>query len=177
MNLGSYLRVYLLVGGALILAGAIGAIAAANLVPSSGLGEQSVPIAINDLKPSACAGIIVTDLVTGGGSLSGSNQNDLILGGPGDDIIDGRPGDDCILGGGGNDLLYGHQGNDVLIGGPGDDILYGGPGDDILIGGPGYDICDGGPGSDICDLSCDEMVNCSPGSVYLPYLLLAQLYR
>ena len=112
---------------------------AANLVPGSRIGRGLVSITANDLKPAECAGITVTRLVVGSGTINASNANELILGSSGADTIDGRAGDDCILGGGGNDTIQGGAGLDVLLGGPGDDSLDG--------GGPPGDICYGGPGT------------------------------
>jgi len=106
---------------ALIVASVITAVAAANTVPPSRLTDQSTPIAANDLKPSACTAINLTAIVTGSGTIKGTNANELILGGPNADTIDGKAGTDCILGGGGDDNITGGGGADVCIGGPGTD--------------------------------------------------------
>lgn len=142
----------------LVALGLSAASAAANLVPVTWLGESRRTITPNDLKPAACAAVSLSNLITGSGTLNGTNNNDLILGSPGADTINGRQGGDCILGGGGNDVIYGFVGNDVLLGGPGDDTLYGNQGDDVLIGGDGYDTCVGGGGADIFDPSCEVQV-------------------
>jgi Ca2+-binding RTX toxin-like protein len=99
------------------------AVAATNTVPPTRVDSRSVFFDINHLKPAACAGITVTNLVTGSGALTGSEGNDLILGGPGADEINGLGGSDCILGGGGDDLINGGDGNDICIGGPGSDAF------------------------------------------------------
>ncbi len=142
----------------LLLLSAGVAASAANVVPPTWLGESRFAVTANALKPEACAALSLSNLVVGSGILNGTNNNDLILGSPGNDVIRGNRGGDCILGGGGNDTLYGDQGNDVLIGGPDDDVLYGDQGGDVLIGGGGYDICDGGRGggADSFD-SCEEI--------------------
>lgn len=142
----------------LVALGLSAASAAANLVPVTWLGESRRTITPNDLKPAACAALSLSNLITGSGTLNGTNNNDLILGSPGADTINGRQGGDCILGGGGNDVIYGFIGNDVLLGGPGDDTLYGDQGDDVLIGGDGFDICYGGGGADIFDPSCEVQI-------------------
>jgi len=108
---------------ALVLATVMSAMAAANSVPKSGLGEISRSITPDELKPPACDSIHVTNLIVATGAISGTAANDLILGGPGADTISGEGGNDCILGGGGDDQLYGGSGTDVCIGGGGSDIL------------------------------------------------------
>lgn len=62
-------------------------------------------------------------LVSGSGTLTGTDGNDLILGSPGADIIDGNGGNDCIVGGGGDDSLNGNNGNDVCLGGLESNVL------------------------------------------------------
>src|SRR5262249_30629706 len=121
----------------LLLASVMSAMAATNIVARSGLGETSRSITVNDLKPSKCAGLNLSNLVTGNGNINGTLQNDLILGSAGADTIDGGGGNDCILGGGGNDTLIG------------------GSGTNTLIGGGGTDICVGIPGIDTFDASCE----------------------
>ncbi len=112
----------------LILAGTIGAVAAANTVPPSRLTDQSRPITANDLKPPECAALNLTNVIVcpaGGGACSGSKARNLILGSPNVDRISGRGGNDCILGGGGDDTLDGGGGRgDVCIGGPGIDSFF-----------------------------------------------------
>ncbi|MBU4457044.1 MAG: hypothetical protein KKA65_06095 [Nanoarchaeota archaeon] len=109
---------------ALILASVITAVAAANTVPPSRLTNQSRPITANDLKPPQCAALNLTAIVVGNGVFSGTNANELILGGPNADTIDGRAGKDCILGGGGDDYIDGGAHTDVCIGGPGNDTFF-----------------------------------------------------
>jgi len=94
---------------------------AANTVPASNLGSSSVAITANTLKPAACNGITLTNIVIGNTGTAGA---DLLLGSAGVDNMDGLAGDDCILGGGGNDNLRGSQGTDVCIGGPGVDTFH-----------------------------------------------------
>jgi len=107
----------------LIAASVASAFAAGINVPSSNIGQQSIPITAEDLKPSACAALYPTNIVRGSGALTGTAGNDLIIGGAGADTIDGLGGNDCILGGGGDDLLIGNDGSDVCLGGLGYDIF------------------------------------------------------
>ena len=78
------------------------------------------PIGPNDLKPTECAALMLTNLVIGTG---GTNNADLVLGGPGLDTLNGNAGDDCLVGGGGVDTLDGGTGTDVCIGGPALDVF------------------------------------------------------
>jgi Ca2+-binding RTX toxin-like protein len=107
----------------LIIASVATALAATNIVPSTRVTSQIFSVSANDLKPSACAGLNLTDIISGSGTITGTSGNDLILGGPGNDTINGMGGDDCILGGGGNDTIDGGDGTDVCIGGPGTDTF------------------------------------------------------
>lgn len=107
----------------------------ANLV--IGIGSSAAP------DPSALAGA-----TAGNDILTGSNQDDFILGLGGDDILNGGGGNDRIEGGDGDDTLDGGSGNDILLGGKGDDILDGGDGNDLLLGNQGADLLTGGSGKD-----------------------------
>lgn len=91
-------------------------------------------------------------------SIIGTPGNDTILGLAGNDFIDGRDGndvlfgnegDDTLLGGTGSNRLVGGDGNDSLVGGTGGDLLQGGAGNDTLTGGGGLDTLDGGTGNDL----------------------------
>jgi Ca2+-binding RTX toxin-like protein len=93
---------------------------AANTVPASNVGSSSTAITANTLKPAACNGITLTNLVIGN---NGTNAAELILGSAGADTMNGGNGDDCILGGGGIDAIAGGGGTDVCIGGPGVDTF------------------------------------------------------
>jgi len=108
---------------ALIVVSIATAFAAGITVPSSNIGNQSIPVTAEDLKPSACDGITLTQIISGSGTLTGTSGNDLIIGSSGADTIDGLGGDDCILGGGGDDSLNGSDGSDVCLGGPENDIF------------------------------------------------------
>ena len=107
----------------LILVSSVTAVAATNTVPATRVTDQIRSVGVNDLKPSACAALSLTNLIIGAGTINGTNGNDLILGSSSIDTIDGLDGDDCILGGGGDDLITGGPGTDVCIGGPGIDTF------------------------------------------------------
>jgi Ca2+-binding RTX toxin-like protein len=117
------IRILVLGLAALAIINLVTAFAAINTVQATNVAHQTISVGINELKPSTCAGWFLTNLVTGSGSITGTEGNDLILGGPDIDMIDGLGGDDCILGGGGDDQITGGDGNDICIGGPGTDTL------------------------------------------------------
>lgn len=103
------------------------ATAANNVVPVTHLTEQSIAVTANALKPAACSALTLTALLAcppGGGSCSGTDANELVIGSTADDDIDAGKGDDCILGGGGNDSIRGEQDLDVCLGGPGTDSFH-----------------------------------------------------
>ena len=81
-----------------------------------------------------------------GRTITGTDADQMILGGPNDDTIFARAGDDIVLGNDGNDRLngeigfdnlYGGRGNDRLIGGTQNDNAYGQDGNDVLMGDSG----------------------------------------
>jgi hypothetical protein len=135
----------------LIILGAGSALAAANIVPPTSIGEYFGPaITPNDLKPPECSAIHVDQITAGSGIINGTASNNLILGSAGPDTITAsnqgsRWLTNCIVGGAGNDRIYGSKK---------DEIILGGPGDDYIDGGGGYDICYGGGGN-------DTFVNCA----------------
>ena len=137
--LGRLVRLCVAAFGALILASGISAYAAANSVPRSKVADYRTAITANALKPAECAGISLSNVITGRGELSGTNGNDLLLGSSIADEIRGDEGNDCIVGGAGEDDLRGNSGNDVLLGGPDSDRLRGGGGSDICYRGAGND--------------------------------------
>ncbi len=107
----------------LILVSITSAFAAGISVPSSNVGQQSIPVMAEDIKPPACDALYLTNTVSGSGTLTGTTANDLIIGSSGVDTIDGLGGYDCILGGGGDDIITGGEGTDVCLGGPGNDTF------------------------------------------------------
>jgi trimeric autotransporter adhesin len=96
------------------------------------------------LEPADRAGFALTGpekivVSPAGGTVTGTAQNEIFVGGLG---VDG------LIGGGGNDELLGREGDDVLLGGDGGDVLFGGDGVDYLDGGAQSDYLYGGAGSD-----------------------------
>lgn len=95
------------------------------------------------------------------GDITGTSQNDWLIGSGGDDVINALAGDDVLEGNAGNDELSGGIGSDVLLGGVGNDTIDGGSGDDVMRGESGDDVLygsstflerdffDGGRGSDM----------------------------
>ena len=128
------LRLALPIVLALILVNIFDALAATNLVGSTGADDLRVVIDANALKPPECAALNLSIVVVGSGTFNGGGTNGLILGSAGADTIKGQGGNDCIIGGGGDDDLRGGNGSEVLIGGPGADILNGGSGGDVCYG-------------------------------------------
>ena len=98
-------------------------LAAGNSVTSGRVGRISSAITLANLKPAACTNGTPVNLITGSGTVTGTMQNDLILGGATIDTMDGRQQNDCILGGAGDDVIDGFNGTDVCIGGPGTDVF------------------------------------------------------
>ena len=109
-------RIVLLVFFVMMVASVASAFAATNTIAPSNIGIQTVSVKANDLKPAACAGMNLTNVIHGSGTITGTSSNDLIFGSSGDDVIDGQGGDDCIVGGGGNDIIDGNDGNDICVG-------------------------------------------------------------
>ena len=62
---------------ALIVISSVTAFAATNTVPATNVTHQTIPVGINDLKPSTCAGWSLANLVTGAGTITGTEGNDL----------------------------------------------------------------------------------------------------
>jgi Ca2+-binding RTX toxin-like protein len=108
---------------AVVLTVASTAQTSANTVAATKAIDSSRPIGANDLKPPECAGLTLTAIVTGSGTITGTSANELIVGSAGVDNINGGFGNDCILGGGGNDAINGGSGTDVCLGGPGTDTF------------------------------------------------------
>lgn len=91
------------------------ATANSNSVPGTLIGESVVYPDANDLKPEACAGLDLTEIISGAGQIEGTAGNDLILGGSGADTINGAGGDDCIVAGDGADIIDGGGGSNICI--------------------------------------------------------------
>ena len=65
----------------------------------------------------------LTNLVSGSGTLTGTESNDLILGSSDADVIDGLGDSNCIVGGGGNYSINGNNRTDVCLGGSGSNVF------------------------------------------------------
>lgn len=64
--------------------------------------------------------------------ITGTPENDNLIGNVGNDSITGAGGDDTLNGGSGNDTLIGGIGNDLITFRAGQKVVNGGPGDDVL---------------------------------------------
>jgi Ca2+-binding RTX toxin-like protein len=107
----------------LIAISALTAFSAGISISNTSLDMHSSSVSANQVKPAACAGLNLTSIITGAGTVTGTPGNDLILGSSGPDTINGLSGDDCILGGGGNDSIDGNSGTDACLGGPDSDTF------------------------------------------------------
>lgn len=119
-SLGKY---YFLGFFILVLSAVLTAVTAANIVPVTSMDDQQSTISANNKKPSVCASIFLSNVISGSGNFHGDNNSNLITGSAGNDNIDARNGDDCILGGNGDDHIDGRNGYDICIGGGGNDTF------------------------------------------------------
>src|SRR5829696_3053879 len=108
------LRLALPIALALILVNIFDALAATNLVGSTGADDLRVVINANALKPPECAALNLASVIVGSGTFNGGGSNALMLGSAGADTIRGQGGSDCVIGGAGNDDLRGGAGTEVL---------------------------------------------------------------
>ncbi len=72
--------------------------------------------------------------------ITGTIDNDILLGTTLADDISGLEGNDFIDGGAGNDNILGGGGNDTILGGDGADTISGGEGSDSVRGQAGNDV-------------------------------------
>ena len=96
--------------GALLMLMAVSAsltlgLTASNTVPASRIGRSVQPGAVDQARPTGCASISLTNLVTGSGTFSSNASNALILGSAGVDTINATGQYNCIIGGGGRDRV------------------------------------------------------------------------
>jgi hypothetical protein len=128
------------------LAGSVGAVVRAPALLRAQLIGVVLILVFGQLS---LAGGICTISGTGDQDrLVGTSGSDAMCGRGGSDRIRGRGGDDFILGGLGSDRARGGSGPDELVGGPDDDRLRGGTGRDSLTGDAGRDVLRGGPHRD-----------------------------
>ncbi len=106
--------------------------------------------------PPLCGGREATRFSTAPGEpLTGTENDDVLVGGAGNEVIDGLGGADVICAGAGKDVVRSFTGADRVFGQEGKDRLKTGPGRDRLNGGAGKDRCRGGPGEDTAH-GCEE---------------------
>ena len=111
---------------------------------------KAIVLNVSTVGPPECGGKVFASVITGTSQndvLLGTSAADLILGFEGNDEIRGKGSADCLLGGDGNDIIYGNRGADTILGGEADDTLLGGRGNDKLDGGDDFDTCKGGAGT------------------------------
>ncbi len=93
------------------------------------LGSFDYTIADGASSDTTSADIYAVDSST----ITGTDEDEVLVGGSGSDILQGGSGDDSLIGNAGNDTLDGGAGDDLLMGGTGDDTLTGGAGDDLFM--------------------------------------------
>ena len=98
-------RLSLLAVLTLLLASLMSAFTASTAVPRTGADTTRRTIALNDLKPLACATLDLTALVTGSGAFAVGSST-LVLASGGADTIDILGSGNCVLAGGGSDTCY-----------------------------------------------------------------------
>jgi VCBS repeat-containing protein len=96
------------------------------------------------------------DALGGNDQVFGLAGGDQINGGDGFDLLVGDAGNDVLDGGNNDDSLYGGDGNDQLFGQADNDNLSGENGDDTLSGGDGNDTLVGGDGDDTLEGGAGE---------------------
>ena len=110
-------------GFSLLILVSIGtAVAAANSIPATHLSSRLIPVTANEVKPAACEAMELANIVSGSGTINGTDENDLIIGSSDSDTINGMGGDDCIEGAGGLDTIYGGTGSNVCYATAGSDL-------------------------------------------------------
>jgi Ca2+-binding RTX toxin-like protein len=112
-------RVVAVAATATLVGGIFGAFTASVNVPASAVAQATHALTINEIAPSQCAGITLTNIVIGSGTVNGTAANDLIIGSSGSDTLKGNGGADCMVGGshgGTRDTFQGGPANDVCIG-------------------------------------------------------------
>jgi hypothetical protein len=96
-----------LLATALVASLALGyAFTASNTVSASNAGLSTVAITPNTLKPTECAGVNLTALVTGsGGNVQGNVGGTLIIGSSTSETLKSSIGNNCVIGGAGSDTV------------------------------------------------------------------------
>lgn len=107
------------IGAAILLtASCSGVLTAANVVEPGRLSDQSHSVTAQDLRPPECvsAGTSVVAILSGGATLTGTNDPTLLLGDAATTTIAGGAGNDCIVGGTATSAIDGGGGNDTCVG-------------------------------------------------------------
>jgi Ca2+-binding RTX toxin-like protein len=100
-------------------------------------------------------------------TVTGTPQDEKLVGTRYADTIDARGGDDAVLGRRGKDIIRGGRGRDVLRGGRGNDSID--SGDVILPSGGFKDLVDCGSGNDTAVVDSDErVVDCEEVRIAAP---------
>jgi len=127
-------------------------------------GSVTVENGVGNLTRVTEAGAEKSIIFVSSGTVSGTDNGEIIVVSEGDDRIDvfAKGGNDTIFSGGrsGVCVLDGGDGDDVIYGGNNADTLRGGAGDDTLYGGAGYDsfyYANGGGNDTIKDFSDDTL--------------------
>jgi Ca2+-binding RTX toxin-like protein len=126
-----------------------------NLLPvNSASSTLIIPFAITGTEDNdLLLGVTGNNFVKGLGGNDTINTffggNDTLDGGDGDDSFVSGSGNDSILGGNGSDFVLAGIGNDFVDGGNGNDFISGEDGDDVLRGGNGDDRITGDAGNDV----------------------------
>lgn len=96
------------------------AFTASNTVPATNISQFTQAIGPSQLEPAECisAGITVTSIISGSGTITSTAANQLILGSASNDTLsDTNKGNDCMVGGAGTDSFTGwrfHNDNCVV---------------------------------------------------------------
>jgi Ca2+-binding RTX toxin-like protein len=102
----------------------VGALSAGNIVPQTRAGLLARVATVRERAPIACVALLLTNVVTGSGTVTGGNANELILGSAAVDSMQGGNGNDCLLGGASGDNIRGDGGVDICLGGLGTDTFH-----------------------------------------------------
>jgi Ca2+-binding RTX toxin-like protein len=129
----------------------------ANVVDASGLSGTALfsntgaaTVGVTSLTGSANNDILVGSATAT--TINGGAGDDTITGGAAADTINAGAGDDAINGAAGDDTINGDAGADTITGGAGNQNLNGGDGNDTIVSGTGNDVINGGAGDDTVNM-------------------------
>src|SRR4051794_10406189 len=90
---------------------------ASNTVPPTKAGRVTHAATITEIRPTQCAGVVLTDFIIGTSStVSGGNGNSLILANRSVRTISAGKGNDCVVASADVTTIDGGAGTDVCIG-------------------------------------------------------------